>query len=120
MINPWAVLGVHRKSTDEEIQKAFHTLAKDYHPDKKRNKGKESKFLFHEVNAAYQALKNKSRRQTFIAKDLWYADRCLACTGTGVKTKSKSLTVKEYAACACCGGAGLNIGKEEHHDSIKL
>ena len=33
MTDPYSVLGVAKAASDEEIRKAFRTLAKKYHPD---------------------------------------------------------------------------------------
>ena len=58
MINdPYKVLGVDRNASDEEIKKAYRTLAKKYHPD--RNPGDaEAARKMQEVNAAYEQIKN--------------------------------------------------------------
>lgn len=54
----YAMLGVSRDATTEEINSAFHKLAHKYHPDKKT--GNTEKFK--EVNEAYQVLKDKNKR----------------------------------------------------------
>lgn len=58
MINdPYQVLGVDRNASDEEIKRAYRTLAKKYHPD--RNPGDaEAARKMQEVNAAYEQIKN--------------------------------------------------------------
>lgn len=57
MSDPYAVLGVSRDATDEEIKKAYRTLAKKYHPDvNPGDKNAEAKMK--EINAAYDAIKN--------------------------------------------------------------
>jgi DnaJ-class molecular chaperone len=51
-MDPYKVLGIDRTSTPIEIKKAYHRLAKKYHPD--RNKGDlECENKFKEVNEAY-------------------------------------------------------------------
>ncbi len=57
----YQILGVERKSSKEEIKKAFHKLAHKYHPDKKE--GDEAKFK--EVNEAYQVLSDEQKRKEY-------------------------------------------------------
>jgi len=54
-------LGVDKKATKDEIKKAFHKLAHQYHPDKKG--GNEAKFK--EVNEAYQTLSDDTKRRAY-------------------------------------------------------
>lgn len=116
MINPWKALNVHRKSTDEEIQKAFHKLAQKYHPD--MQKGSEEKF--HIINEAYQMIKDKAKRRFVLEVRFYGLDRCGSCTGAGVKAKSRGITGKAYTACNGCGGAGILIREEEYDNVIEL
>ncbi|GER55786.1 chaperone protein dnaJ [Striga asiatica] len=46
--DPYKVLGVDRSASQREIQKAFHKLSLQYHPDKNKNKGAQEKFA--EIN----------------------------------------------------------------------
>ena len=57
----YAILGVPKGSSKEEIKKAFHKLAHKYHPDK--NKGDDAKFK--EVNEAYQTLSDDQKRAQY-------------------------------------------------------
>ena len=51
----YAILGVSREASQEEIKKAYRRLALKYHPD--RNPGdKEAEERFKEINEAYQTL----------------------------------------------------------------
>ncbi len=57
------ILGVSRGASDEDIKKAFRTLAHKYHPDKKG--GDERKFK--EVSEAYAILGDKRKRAEYDA-----------------------------------------------------
>ena len=59
MNDPWAVLGVTRASSDDEIKQAYRRLAKQHHPD--RPGGDETKFK--QVNEAYDIIKNGGPEQ---------------------------------------------------------
>ena len=58
MINdPYKVLGVSPDASDEEIKKAYRSLAKKYHPDLHPGDA-EAERRMNEINAAYDQIKN--------------------------------------------------------------
>ena len=57
MTDPYAVLGVSRTATDEEITSAYKKLARKYHPD--LNPGdKNAEQKMKEINGAYETIKD--------------------------------------------------------------
>lgn len=59
----YALLGVADTATEEEIKKAFRSLALKYHPD--RNPGAEGEAKFKEINEAYGVLSDPHKRQQY-------------------------------------------------------
>jgi curved DNA-binding protein len=59
----YEVLGVSRDATHEQIQQAFRTLARKYHPDVNSAPGAEDRFK--ELNEAYQALSDPDTRKRY-------------------------------------------------------
>jgi molecular chaperone DnaJ len=64
MADFYAVLGVARTASDEEIKKAYRKLAMTYHPD--RNGGsKEAEERFKEITEAYDILRDPQKRAMY-------------------------------------------------------
>lgn len=59
----YAVLGVQRGASDDELKKAYRKLALKYHPDKNRAPGAEEKFK--EIGEAYDVLSDARKRQIY-------------------------------------------------------
>jgi len=58
------ILGVKKNASEEELKKAYRTLAKKFHPDKnKGNKDAENKFK--EISEAYAVLSDKEKREQY-------------------------------------------------------
>src|SRR6266542_1282987 len=59
----YAILGVARNATDEDIKKAYRKLARKYHPDVSKEANAEEKFK--EVSEAYETLKEAEKRKAY-------------------------------------------------------
>ncbi|MBI5355427.1 MAG: molecular chaperone DnaJ [Candidatus Aenigmarchaeota archaeon] len=59
----YEILGVARGASQDEIKKAFRSLAKKWHPDVNHSKDAEEKFK--EINEAFQALGDEKKRQQY-------------------------------------------------------
>jgi len=59
----YEVLGVSRSASEQEIKRAYRTLARTYHPDV--NKEADAEDRFKEATEAYEVLSNAERRQQY-------------------------------------------------------
>jgi molecular chaperone DnaJ len=59
----YEVLGIGRDATEEDIKKAFRTLAFKYHPDRNHESGAEEKFK--EINEAQEVLSDPQKRAAY-------------------------------------------------------
>ncbi len=59
----YAILGISRNATKEEIKRAYRRLAKEWHPDV--NPDPKAKEHFQEINEAYYVLSDDEKRQEY-------------------------------------------------------
>ena len=59
----YAILGVSKTATQEEIQRAYHKLARKYHPDINKESSAEEKFK--RINEAYEVLSDPGKRSKY-------------------------------------------------------
>ncbi len=64
MADPYQTLGVARGANEDEIKKAYRTLAKELHPDRNKDNPKASE-RFSQVTQAYDLLTDKDKRARF-------------------------------------------------------
>src|SRR3974377_126787 len=59
----YAILGVERSATEEDIKKAYRRLARKYHPDVSKEANAEEHFK--EVSEAYETLRDPEKRRAY-------------------------------------------------------
>ena len=59
----YEVLGVPRDASDEDIRRAYHKLARRYHPDVNKEEGAEDRFK--EISEAYEVLRDPDKRARY-------------------------------------------------------
>lgn len=59
----YETLGISKTASDDEIKKAYRTLAKKYHPDLNKEEGAAEKFK--QVQEAYEVLSDSQKRQMY-------------------------------------------------------
>ena len=66
MTDPYEVLNVPSSATDEEVKKAYHALARKYHPDNYHDNplADLAQEKMKEVNAAYDAIQRQRSGRT--------------------------------------------------------
>src|SRR5215212_2867293 len=64
MADFYAVLGVQRTASDDEIKKSYRKLAMTYHPDR-NNGAKEAEEKFKEITEAYDVLRDPQKRAAY-------------------------------------------------------
>lgn len=63
----YAILGVPKSATEEQIKKAYRKMAIRFHPDKNPDNKEAAEAKFKEVAEAYEVLSDKTKRQVFDA-----------------------------------------------------
>lgn len=66
--DPYRVLGIKRGASDEQIKRAYHRLARQYHPDVNGGNAK-AESRFKEINEAYAVLSDPEKRREYESAD---------------------------------------------------
>ncbi|HLH86317.1 MAG TPA: molecular chaperone DnaJ [Thermoplasmataceae archaeon] len=61
----YSILGVPRNASQDEIKRAFRTLARKYHPDANPDNKKEAEEKFKEISEAYEVLSDENKRRMY-------------------------------------------------------
>ena len=61
----YAILGVSRNATDEELKKAYRKLALKWHPDRNKDNKKVAEEKFKDISQAYEVLSDKEKRKIY-------------------------------------------------------
>lgn len=101
MKNYFAILGVHKSSSKDEIKEARRQLAFAAHPDR----GGSTDDMV-ELNAAYATLTQKDARKRYDILLAAAGHACHACQGKGCIRKQVRFGKKETSVCNSCHGAG--------------
>ncbi len=66
MRDPYAVLGIEKNATDEQVKEAYRELARKYHPDRYADNPLSdlAKEKMQEINEAYDSIMNSRRRRS--------------------------------------------------------
>lgn len=97
----YAILGVRKTATTNEIKKAYRKQAKELHPDKNKDDPDASR-KFQDLGAAYEALSDADKRKTY--------DRC----GEECLKKDGMMDNSDPFA-SFFGDFGFHFGSEPNH-----
>lgn len=89
--NHFETLGIKPGATEEEVKKAYRTLAKKFHPDKNDDANATEKFK--EIAAAYEVLKTVASREIHereVNRRNVFETTTNYSSGTGSKTQTKA------------------------------
>ncbi len=100
----YQILGIESSATQNEIKKAFHKKAMEYHPDRNAGFKEESEKKMKEINEAYDTLSDSEKRRMY---DYEYYESKWSSRQSEKKAKSSSST----------NNANSNEKKEKQNNS---
>jgi len=80
--DPYAVLGVDRKATQDEIKKAYRKLARQYHPDRNPDDATAEEH-FKEIQSAYDIVGDADKRKQYDRGGIFFGSGGRPGAGTG-------------------------------------
>jgi curved DNA-binding protein len=110
----YGVLGVSRDATADQIQQAFRTLARTYHPDVNKDPAAEDRFK--EVNEAYHVLSDPDTRKRYdrfgqdfrqVPED--WEQRAAAGAGGSGRARRSGARARYGTGFGAAGGGGVDI-----------
>ncbi|MBM3191322.1 MAG: molecular chaperone DnaJ [Chlamydiae bacterium] len=114
MSDYYAVLGVPRNASQEEIKKAYRKLAVKWHPDKNPDNAEAEK-KFKQVSEAYEALSDERKRQIY---DQYGADALRGAAGHAGGAQGFSSMEEALRTFMGAFGGGGGGGGESIFDSF--
>ncbi len=65
MVDYYKILGISRDSNNNSIKRAYHKMARKFHPDKNPDKKAENTERFKQIKEAYEVLSDEKRRKIY-------------------------------------------------------
>jgi len=95
----YKILGVDKKADDKEIKKAYHKLARQYHPDVNQD-DKTAENKFKDINEAYEVLSDPEKRQKYdqFGAQWQQFDGQTGWPGGGSRTYTRTISPEEFEA----------------------
>lgn len=117
----YQVLGVSKTATQDEIKKAYRTLAFKYHPD--RNPGdKVSEDMFKQISAAYDVLGDETKRRQYDSAGASYQQEPFSAwqqaNSNDWQQNRQSNAYDPFEAWFASGASRSSYGQNAHSDSF--
>jgi molecular chaperone DnaJ len=114
MSDYYAVLGINRQASQEEIKKAYRKNALKYHPDK--NPGDpQAEAKFKEISEAYEVLSDEKKKQVY---DRYGADALRGAAGMGGPGGAQGFSSMEEALRTFMNAFGGSGGSDSIFESF--
>lgn len=112
MRNLYALLGVHRGSSQQEVKTAWRLKARELHPDRYPSAAplelKEVSARFADVSLAYNTLSDDRGRAAYDERLILLGKKCRSCGGQGFRARAKGgFANVTTAVCTECDGCGF-------------